>query len=109
MTCGVLISWEFSFIIFKSIQTIDYVSKWVESVALPTNDAQVVVNFLKKNIFSRYGTPRAIISDRGKHFCNGLFDSLLTKYGVKHCVATPYHPQTSGQVEISNRELKRIL
>jgi hypothetical protein len=88
---------------------VDYVSKWVEAVAMPTNDARVVVNFLKKNIFSRYGTPRAIISDGGKHFCNRIFDSLLTKYGVKHRVATPYHPQTSGQVEISNRELKRIL
>lgn len=75
---------------------VDYVSKWVEAVALPTNDTRVLVNFLKKNIFSRYGTPRAIISDRGKHFCNRLFDSLLTKYGVKYCVATPYHSQTSG-------------
>ncbi|XP_022867324.1 uncharacterized protein LOC111387037 [Olea europaea var. sylvestris] len=88
---------------------VDYVSKWVEAVALPTKDAPVVVYFLKKNIFSRYGTPRAIISDDGKHFCNRLFDSLLTKYGVNHRVAIPYHPQTSGQVEISNRELKRIL
>ena len=48
---------------------IDYVSKWVEAQALPTNDARVVVKFLKK-LFSRFGTPRAIISDRGTHFCN---------------------------------------
>ncbi|XP_022883598.1 uncharacterized protein LOC111400411 [Olea europaea var. sylvestris] len=54
-------------------------------------------------------TPRAIISDGGKHFCNRLFASLLAKYGVKHCVSTPYQPQTSGQVEISNKELKKIL
>ena len=88
---------------------VDYVSKWVEAVALSTNDARVVVNFLRKNIFSRFGTPRAIISDGGKHFCNRQFEALLTKYGVTHHVATPYHPQTSGQVEVSNRELKRIL
>lgn len=88
---------------------VDYLSKWVEAVALSTNDARVVVKFLKKNIFSRYGTPRAIISDGGKHFCNRLFDSVLTKYGVKHRVAIPYHPQTSGQVEILNQELKMIL
>ncbi|XP_073057315.1 uncharacterized protein [Primulina eburnea] len=62
-----------------------------------------------KNIFSRFGTPRAIISDGGTHFCNRQFDSLLDNYGVLHKVATPYHPQTSGQVEVSNRELKRIL
>ncbi|XP_022856848.1 uncharacterized protein LOC111377925 [Olea europaea var. sylvestris] len=75
---------------------VDYVSKWVEAVALPTNDGRVVIQFLKKNIFTRYGTPRAIISDGGKHFCNRLFASLLAKYGVKHHVSTPYHPQTSG-------------
>ena len=88
---------------------VDYVSKWVEAVALPTNDARGVLRFLKKNIFTRYGTPRAIISDGGSHFCNKQFDQLLGKYGVRHKVATPYHPQTSGQVELSNKELKRIL
>ncbi|KAL5559427.1 hypothetical protein UlMin_035638 [Ulmus minor] len=50
-----------------------------------------------------------MISDGGSHFCNKQFDALLSKYGVTHRVATPYHPQTSGQVEVSNRELKRIL
>ena len=49
---------------------VDYVSKWVEAVTLPTNDARVVIKFLKKNIFTRYGTPRALISDGGTHFCN---------------------------------------
>ncbi|KAL5570992.1 hypothetical protein UlMin_020589 [Ulmus minor] len=85
---------------------VDYVSKWVEVVALPTNDSRVVIQFLKNNIFTRFGTPRAIISDMGSHFCNKQFDSLLSKYGVTHRVATPYHPQKSGQVEVSNRELK---
>ena len=79
------------------------------SSTLPTNDGRVVVNFLQKNIFSRFGNPRAIISDGGKHFCNSQFEALLTKYGVTHHVVIPYHPQTSGQVEVSNRELKRIL
>ncbi|CAL2240363.1 unnamed protein product [Prunus armeniaca] len=88
---------------------VDYVSKWVEAVALPTNDAKSVLGFLKKNIFTRFGTPRAIISDGGTHFCNRSFNSLLAKYGITHKVATPYHPQTSGQVEVSNQELKRIL
>ena len=88
---------------------VDYVSKWVEAAALSTNDGKVVIAFLRKNIFTRFGVPRAIISDGGTHFCNKSFDSLLEKYGVNHKVATPYHPQTSGQVEISNRELKRIL
>ena len=87
---------------------VDYVSKWVEASALPTNDGRVVVKFLKK-LFTRFGTPRALISDRGTHFCNAQLEKLLKKYGVTHKLATPYHPQTSGQAEISNREIKRIL
>ncbi|XP_075500045.1 uncharacterized protein LOC142538615 [Primulina tabacum] len=88
---------------------VEYVSKWVEAEACATNDAQVVLKFLKKHIFNRFGAPRAIISDGGTHFCNKIFDKLLGKYGVTHKVSTPYHPQTSGQVEVSNREIKRIL
>ncbi|XP_057723791.1 uncharacterized protein LOC130939722 [Arachis stenosperma] len=88
---------------------VDYVSKWVEAVASPTNDARVVMKFLQKQIFSRFGAPRILISDGGTHFCNRQLDSLLHRYGVHHRVATPYHPQTNGQAEVSNRELKRIL
>ncbi|GJU02256.1 reverse transcriptase domain-containing protein [Tanacetum coccineum] len=87
---------------------VDYLSKWVEAKALPTNDARVVVKFLK-SFFARFGTPRAIISDRGTHFCNDHFAKVMSKYGVTHSLATAYHPQTSGQVEVSNRGLKRIL
>ncbi|XP_070021403.1 uncharacterized protein [Nicotiana sylvestris] len=88
---------------------VDYISKWVEAIALPTNEAKVVVNFVKKHIFTRFGTPRVLISDGGTHFCNKLLNNVLAKYGVKHKVATAYHPQTSGQVEVSNREVKQIL
>ncbi|GJY50479.1 reverse transcriptase domain-containing protein [Tanacetum coccineum] len=87
---------------------VDYLSKWVEAKALPTNDARVVVKFLK-SLFARFGTPRAIISDRGTHFCNDKFAKVMSKYGVTHRLSTAYHPQTSGQVEVSNRGLKCIL
>ncbi|GJW93242.1 reverse transcriptase domain-containing protein [Tanacetum coccineum] len=87
---------------------VDYLSKWVEAKALPTNDARVVVKFLK-SLFSRFGAPRAIISDRGTHFCNDKFAKVMSKYGVTHRLSTPYHPQTSGQVKVTNRGLKRIL
>nr|GEU42822.1 reverse transcriptase domain-containing protein [Tanacetum cinerariifolium] len=87
----------------KSCDTsIDYLSKWVEAKALPTNNARVVVKFLK-SLFSRFGIPRAIISDRGTHFCSDPFTRVMIKYGVTHRLATAYHPQTSGQVEVSNR------
>ncbi|XP_050915636.1 uncharacterized protein LOC127130711 [Lathyrus oleraceus] len=68
---------------------VDYVSKWVEVVALPSNDAKVVVTSLKNNIFSRFGVPRALISDEGIHFLNKVMENLLKKYNVKHKIATP--------------------
>ncbi|RVW66958.1 Retrovirus-related Pol polyprotein from transposon 297 [Vitis vinifera] len=82
--------------------------KGVENV-VADHLSRVVLKFLKENIFSRFGVPKAIISDGGAHFCNKPFAALLSKYGVKHKVATPYHPQTSGQVELANREIKNIL
>ena len=88
---------------------VDYMSKWVEAIHCKANDHRVVLKFLKENIFSRFGVPTAIISNGGSHFCNKPFETLLAKYGVKHKVATPYHPQTSGQVELVNREIKTIM
>nr|GFA02814.1 reverse transcriptase domain-containing protein [Tanacetum cinerariifolium] len=71
---------------------VDYLSKWVEAKALPTNNARVVVKFLK-SLFAWFGTPKAIISDRGTHFCNDQFSRVMAKYGV----------------EVTNRGLKRTL
>ncbi|KAM2626472.1 hypothetical protein TB2_000046 [Malus domestica] len=88
---------------------VDYVSKWVEARATRTNDSKVVADFVKTNIFARFGMPRVLISDGGSHFCNRTIEALLKKYGVTHKAATPYHPQTSGQAEVSNREIKQIL
>ena len=88
---------------------VDYVSKWVEALPCKAADHRVVLKFLKEDIFSRFGVPKAIINDGGSHFCNKPFEILLTKYGVKHKVPTLYHPQTSGQVELANREIKTIL
>ena len=89
--------------------TIDCVSKWVNAIACPRNDANLVVNFVQKHIFNKFGTPRTIINDEGSHFANRLFARLMSKYGVKHAMGLAYHPQSNGQVEISNREIKKIL
>ena len=85
---------------------VNYVSKWVKAMPTITNDSRVVKKMLKKVIFPRFGIPRALITDGGSHFCNNVIEELLKKYGVTHKVANPYHPQTSGQVEVSNREIK---
>ncbi|RDX67802.1 Gag-Pol polyprotein, partial [Mucuna pruriens] len=86
---------------------VDYVSQWVEAIATKTNDAKVVVDFLKSNIFYRFGVLKAFISDQGSHFCNRSMSTLLHKYGVVHRVATAYHPQTNDQAEVFNREIKK--
>ena len=88
---------------------VDYASKWVEAIPTITCDAKVVLRFIRSNIFSRLGTPRAVINSEGSYFCNRLFASLLAKYKVKHRVSLAYHPQSNGKAEVSNREIKKIL
>ncbi|CAN6685977.1 unnamed protein product [Malus baccata var. baccata] len=98
-------SYGFTYILLA----VDYVSKWVEAKATRTNDSKVVADFVKTNIFARFGMPRVIISDGGSHFCNRTIQALLKKYNVTHKVSTPYHPQTNGQVKVSNREIKQVI
>ena len=71
---------------------VDYVSRWVEAIQTTTCDVKIVLKFIRRNIFSRFGTPRVVISDEGSHFYNKLFTSLLSKYGVKHRVSLAYQP-----------------
>jgi hypothetical protein len=88
---------------------VDSMSKWSEVKATRTNDAKVVLDFVKTHIFNRFGIPKAIISDHGTHFCNRSMEALLRKYHMTHRTSIAYHPQTNGQAEISNREIKSIL
>ncbi|GJY82355.1 reverse transcriptase domain-containing protein [Tanacetum coccineum] len=87
---------------------VDYMFKWVKGKALPTNDTRVVVKFLK-GLFARFRVPKALLSDRGTHFCNSQLKKALLRYGVTHRISTAYHPQTNGQIEVTNRSIKRIL
>jgi transposase InsO family protein len=64
---------------------------------------------IKSMIFPHFGTPRILISDGGTHFTRKNFKKFLSKLGIEHRVATAYHPQTNGQAETSNRQLKSIL
>ncbi|GJV54017.1 reverse transcriptase domain-containing protein [Tanacetum coccineum] len=87
---------------------VDYVSKWVEAQALPTNDARIMVKFLRQ-LFARIGVPKALISDRGTHFCNSQLKKALQRYSVTHKLSTTYHPQSNGQTKVTNRAIKCIL
>ena len=98
-------SFDFLYIILA----IDYVSKWVEAKATHINDPRVVLDFVKSNIFVRFGMPKAIVSDKETHLCNKTIAALFQKYGVLHKVSMSYHSQTNGQAKVSNREIKSIL
>ena len=104
--CGIdfMKSFVSSYRMKYNLVVVDYVSKWVKLVALPKNEGKNVTAFLKKNIFSRFGIPRNIISNGGSHFSYKLFKGQLEKYGVRHNLSTPYHPH-----EVSNHEIKQIL
>jgi len=75
---------------------VEYVFRWVEVVPTQKADSKTVIKFVKKNIFSRFGIPQVLISDGGKHFCNLQLEKVLEHHGVKHRIATTYHPQSNG-------------
>jgi hypothetical protein len=105
---------------------VDYVSKWVEAMPCRAADAkharrmfheiifprfgtQHARRMFHEIIFPRFGTLRMVISDGGSHFIDKTFRNFLKELGAQHNIATPYHPQTSGQVETSNKQIKNIL
>lgn len=87
----------------------DYVSKWMEVKATQINDFEEIVDFVNSNIFARFRTLRAIISDGRLHFCNMIFSTLLKKYHVHHRVSTLYHLHISGQAKVPNKKVNTSL
>jgi hypothetical protein len=88
---------------------IDYVSKWAEALPCRAADAKHARRMFHEVIFPRFGTPKMVISDGGSHFIDMTFQNFLKDLGSRHNIATPYHPQTSGQAETSNKQIKNIL
>jgi len=88
---------------------VDYVSRWVEAMPCRAADAKHARKMFHEIIFPRFGTPRMVISDRGSHFIDSAFWNFLEELGTRHNIATPYHPQTSGQAETSNKQIKNSL
>ena len=87
----------------------DYLTKWVEAKATVRNDARTTAKFLYENIFTRFGLPIELVSDRGSHFVNEVIEQLLTEFMVIHNKSAPYHPQANGQAESSNKTLCTVL
>src|SRR3954470_10988494 len=93
----------------KILVDVDYVTKWVEAIRTESADHKTSLKMLKGVIFPRFGVPRYLMTDGGSHFTHGAFRKALAKYYVNHRIASPYLSQTSGQVELTNREIKLIL
>jgi hypothetical protein len=88
---------------------VDYVSKWVEALPCKSADHKSSITMFEETIFPRFDMPRLVISDGGSHLIDKYFEKYFMNHGIQHNVATPYHPQTSGQVETSNMQIKNIL
>ena len=87
----------------------DYVTKWVEAIALFRATEKSVVEFIYEEIFTWFGVPREIVIDQVTQFTSKLMQELTTKYGIRNCKSSPYHPQANGQVESTNKVLEAIL
>ena len=87
----------------------EYATKWVESKDLFRATEKSMVEFIDEEIFTQFGVPREIVTDQGSQFTSKLMKELTTKYGIRHCKSSPYHPQDSGQVESTNKVLEAIL
>jgi transposase InsO family protein len=88
---------------------VDYVCKWVEAMPCRKASMEESIAMIKSMIFPRFGTPRILISDGGTHFTKKNFKKCLSKLGIELRVSMAYHPQTNGQAETLNRQLKIIL
>jgi len=97
--------WNYEYILVA----VDYVSKWVEAMPCKKDDSRHSKRMFEEIIFPRFGTSRMVISDGGTHFTDKKFHLYLQTHGIRYNVATPYHPQTSEQVETSNKQIKNIL
>ena len=88
---------------------VDYVSKWVEAMPCRAADAKSSKRMFEETIFPCFGAPRMVISDGGTHFIDKNIHKYLSRHEIYHNIVTPYHPQTSGQAETSNKQIKNIL
>ena len=87
----------------------EYLTKWAEAKAVKTDTAIHAATFMYENIISRFGCPKILVSDRGSHFLNELFEEMTVKFRINPRKTMPYHPQTNGDTERVNGILVSIL
>jgi hypothetical protein len=118
MTAGPFCKWGIDFMTCNPpssnghkyiVVTVDYFTKWAEAMPTFNNTADTAVRFFFNHVISRFGVPLQLVSDHGKHFENEIFVELSSRLGFSHEFASPYYPQSNGQVEAVNKVLKTML
>ena len=87
----------------------DYLTKWTETKAITVATKEKVVEFLRENVFYKFGYPRELATDQGTQFTSHVIDNMLSQHKFKHRKSTPYHPKANEQVEVTNIALEGIL
>lgn len=72
-------------------------------------DAPELADILCDEVFSAYGTPRSIVSDRGSLFTSGYWATFCYHLAIRRRLSTAFHPQTDGQTERTNQTLECYL
>jgi len=84
-------------------------TKWVETEAIKAAIGEKMAEFLRENVFYKFGYPRELVTDQGSQFTSNMIEDLLSDHKIKHRTSAPYYPQANGQVEVTNRALEGIL
>ena len=90
------------------VVVVDYCSKWIELFPIHTAKAPQIANILIREIFTQWGTPVYLVSDRGPQFTSQLLHEVCKEWGVVQKLTTAYHPQTN-LTERVNRTLKTMI
>ena len=88
---------------------IDYITKWVEDVSFTSITKNFVARFIKHNLICRYGIPERIITDNGTNLNNTMITALYAQFKIKHHNSSPYRPKMNGDVEATNKNIKKII
>ena len=74
----------------------DYLTKWAETKAIKAATEEKVAEFLRENIFYKFGYPRELVIDQGSQFTSNMIQDLLDHHNIRHKTSTPYHLQENG-------------
>eukprot|EP00253_Pinus_taeda_P016334 PITA_16334 len=91
------------------ITATEYLTQWVEAYPIKDRTATTIENFLFKNVLTRFGCPRILMSDRGMHFLNETINALTEEFKIYHQQSTAYHPKENGTIEAFKKSLETAL